>query len=78
MVELTLSMKIAIASAVIFLIVGYRNTYDITRKILGKLVKQGDLTYGQGETVSNRGFLLHALVAGLLMFLVLKYGLKLD
>ena len=68
--------KVSVIAAVIFLVVGYTNTYDITRGVLGPIVGQSDGSYGQGNTVSNRGFLLHAVVFGLLMYAALKYGLK--
>ena len=75
--KMGLHTKIALVSAVVFLVIGYKNTYDATQKLFGKLVKQEDDKYGVGNTIKNYGFILHAVVFGLIMYLVLKYGLKL-
>jgi hypothetical protein len=78
MVNFGVSAKLALISIVIFYIVGYDNTYRMTGKVFGKLLKQDDMRYGMGNTFSNRGFIVHAIVFGVLMFLVAKYGLKLE
>jgi hypothetical protein len=68
--------KVSVIAAVIFIVVGYTNTYDVTRGILGSVVGQSDGSYGNGNTFNNRGFILHAVVFGLLMYAALKYGMK--
>ncbi len=68
--------KVSVIAAVIFIVVGYTNTYDLTRGVLGSVVGQNDPSYGMGNTFSNRGFILHAVVFGLLMYAALKYGMK--
>jgi len=76
MVNINFPGKIAIISAVIFLIVGYQATYSATEGVVGGIVKQTGADYGTGNTLNNRGFIVHAAVAGLLMYLALKYGMK--
>ena len=72
-----LAAKLALISAVIFIVVGFAPTYDATRGIFGGIVKQSDNTYGMGNTFNNRGFIVHALVFAVIMYLIIKYGLKL-
>ena len=70
--------KLALASVLVFIVIGYGATYDATRGVFGKLVSQTDAgSYGQGNTFKQRGFIIHALVFGVIMYLVAKYGLKL-
>ena len=78
MLQFDNSAKIALVTAVLFYVVGYQHTYEQTNNLFGKLVKQESQTaYGKGLTINNRGFLIHSLVVAVLMYLVLKYGLKL-
>ena len=65
-------------TVVVFIIVSLNNTYLITNKLFGNLVKQPNPNlYGVGQTFKNRGFLLHVIVFALLvgapMFLSKKY-----
>ena len=70
--------KLALASVVVFIVIGYGATYNATRGVFGKILKQEDAgSYGQGNTFKQRGFIVHALVFGVIMYLVAKYGLKL-
>jgi hypothetical protein len=71
------SAKIALIAAVVYIVVGYQMTYDNTQKLFGSIIKQEGTDYGVGNTTKNYGFLIHAAVMGLIMYLVLKYGLKL-
>jgi len=74
--RLDFAAKVAIVAAVLFVVVGYSNTYTLTEGVLGSVVGQSGVSYGMGNTVSNYGFLLHAVVFGLLMYAALKYGMK--
>jgi len=68
-------VKLALIAAVLFVVIGYQATYDTTQKVFGKIV--GGMNYGNGNTVQDRGFLVHAVVLGAVMFAVSKYYLKL-
>ena len=55
-------------TVVIFIIVSLTVTYNITNKLFGKLVGQPDLfSYGTGQSIKNRGFVLHIIVFALLV-----------
>jgi hypothetical protein len=69
------SVKLALITAILFVVVGYANTYSITQGVFGSVVGGGN--YANGNTIENRGFLLHAVVFGLLVWLTSKYYLKL-
>ena len=69
------SAKLALISAILFVVIGYTNTYSITEGVFGKMLGGG--FYANGNTVENRGFLLHAVVFAAVMFAVSKYYLKL-
>jgi hypothetical protein len=67
--------KLGLITAIIFVLIGCSQTYKLTEGIFGNMLGGG--MYANGNTLSNRGFLLHAVVAGLLMWLICKYQLKL-
>jgi hypothetical protein len=69
-------VKIALIAAVLFVVVGYQATYNATQGVFGKIV--GGMNYGNGNTVNDRGVLLHAVVLGAVMWAVSKYYLKLS
>jgi hypothetical protein len=78
MAKFGIAAKIAVISAVLYIIVGYKVTYEQTQKVLGPMVGQPEpADYGEGYDFKNYGFLIHAVVMGALMYLVLRYGLKL-
>ena len=64
--------KLALIATVLFIVVGYSSTYNTTQGILGSVVGQSGPSYGMGNTVSNRGFLVHAAVFYAVMFFLLK------
>ena len=68
--------KVAIIAAVIFVVVGYANTYTFTEGVLGSMLGQNGVVYGIGNTFNNRGFIVHAVVFGLVLYAALKYGMK--
>ena len=68
--------KLALISAVVFLVVGYSNTYSATEGILGPIVGQSGDQYGVGNTINDYGFLIHALVMFLVMFFILKQQMR--
>ena len=79
MAKFGMSAKIALVSAVVFLIIGYSSTYNATRKVFGGTLKQTSETkYGRGNKITQYGFVIHALVFAVVMFLILNYGLKLS
>ena len=66
-------MKALLFSVLLFVLVGYSVTYSTTQSIFGGIVGQTGPDYGVGNTLSNYGFILHAIVFAVLMkFLVLK------
>ena len=66
--------SITLIAVVLFVIINLGMTYDTTRKVFGPVV--GDTNYGTGNSFSNRGFLLHALVFGGVFFFIAKRQLK--
>jgi len=78
MLRMDMKMKISMMSVVLFLLIGYDKTYEQTNKLFGSLVKQTDQKdYGVGESYKQYGFLIHALVVGIITYLVLQYYFKL-
>ena len=71
-----LTTKIAVISAVLFIILGYSNAYNMTGGILGSVVGQSGAAYGTGNTVSNYGFLIHGVVFGVAMMFILKHQMR--
>jgi hypothetical protein len=69
------SVKLALIAAVLFVVIGYQATYNATQGIFGKII--GGNSYANGNTIQDRGFLLHAVVLGAVMYAVSKYYLKL-
>ena len=77
MLKMDMKMKISMMSVVLFLLIGYDKTYEQTNKLFGSLVKQKDAaSYGMGENYKQYGFLIHALVVGIITYLVLQYYFK--
>ena len=77
MPKLDTSAKLALVSAAVFIVISYSATYDATRGVLGSTLNQPDAgSYGLGNTYRQRGFLVHAVVFAVLMYVVAKYGLK--
>lgn len=64
--------KLALISTVIFLIVGMSATYSATEGVFGSILGSSGADYGSGNSIQNRGFLLHGLVFFLIMFFILK------
>ena len=65
--------KALLFSTLLFVLVGYSVTYNTTEGIFGGIVGQSGAAYGVGNTFSNYGFILHAIVFYVLMkFFVLK------
>ena len=71
-------VMISLIATALFIVISLGLTYSTTQKVFGSIVGQPDQTYGTGNSFSNRGFLLHAVVFGILMWVVLKYQLKLS
>jgi hypothetical protein len=65
-------MKLALIATAIFLVVGMSATYTATNGIVGSLVGQSGADYGVGNSLDNRGFLMHALIFYLAMYFILK------
>jgi hypothetical protein len=68
------SVKLALIVAVLFVLLGYTQAYSSTQKVFGSIVGGGN--YANGNTINNRGFLLHAVVAGAIVFALAKYQLR--
>ena len=75
MLKFDISAKLALISAILFVVIGYSNTYDITQRVFGGMLGGG--MYANGNTINNRGFLLHAVVFGALVYAICKFYLKL-
>ncbi len=71
-----LTTKIAIISAVLFILLGYSNAYSMTGGILGPVIGQSGAAYGTGNTVSNYGFLIHGAVFGVAMLFIMKHQMR--
>ena len=71
-------VMISLIATALFIVISLGLTYSTTQKVFGSIVGQTDVKYGSGNGFSNRGFLLHAVVFGVLMWVVLKYKLKLS
>ncbi len=64
--------KLALIATVMFIVVGMSATYNTTQGVLGNIVGQTGAAYGTGNTLQNRGFLVHAVVFYLAMYMILK------
>jgi len=64
--------KLALVATVLFILIGSSATYNLTEKLFGKIVKQSGPTYASGNGLHNRGFLLHAIVVGVLTYFIVK------
>jgi hypothetical protein len=76
MVKMEKATMITLIAVVLFIVVGLSTTYGITEGVFGPIVGQKGSEYGVGNTFSNRGFLLHALVFGAILFFILRRQLK--
>jgi hypothetical protein len=76
MVKMEKATMITLIAVVLFIVVGLSTTYGITEGVLGPVVGQKGSEYGIGNTFNNRGFLLHALVFGLILFFILRRQMK--
>ena len=66
--------SVTLIAVVLFVIINLSMTYDITRKVFGPVV--GTTDYGTGNSFTDRGFILHALVFGGIFFFIAKRQLK--
>ncbi len=64
--------KLALIATVLFLVVGMQSAYNTTQGVFGSIVGQTGADYGSGNNFKNRGFLLHAVVFYLAMYMILK------
>ena len=76
MVKLEKATMITLISVVLFIVVGLSTTYGMTEKLFGSVVGQTGSEYAVGNTFKNRGFLLHALVFGVVLFFILRRQMK--
>ena len=68
--------KLAVIATVIFMLVSLNPTYTATSGILGPLVGQTGADYGDGNRLTQRGFLIHSLIFFLVMYMILKKQVK--
>jgi len=64
--------KFLLTTVILFVLIGLAATYNLTRSVLGGVVGQTGDDYGVGNTLSNRGFILHAIVFAIAMHFVMK------
>jgi hypothetical protein len=76
MVKLEKSTMITLITVVLFIVVGLNPTYGLTEKIFGRLLGQSGSEYAVGNTFKNRGFLVHAVVFGAVLFFILRRQMK--
>ena len=76
MVKLEKSAMITLIAVALFIVLSLVPTYGLTRKALGSVVGQPGTDYASGETFRNRGFLIHAVVFGAILFFILRRQLK--
>ena len=70
-------MMLALIATVLFVVLNYTVTYDLTHKLLGGVVGQPTVAeYGPGSSLGNYGFLVHALVFGAATYFIFKKQLK--
>ena len=76
MVKLGKAGMITLIAVVLFIVVGLSTTYGMTDKVFGGVVGQQGSVYAVGNTFHNRGFLIHAVVFGLVLFFILRQQMK--
>ena len=70
--ELIFTLTATIAMILISMSTVYSNTYNLFGKMVGS---NSQTEYGTGESLSNRGLIMHAIVFALLVFLPIHYQL---
>ena len=67
---------LALISVALFYVFGASFAYDNSEKLFGSIVGQTDASYGVGNSFNNRGFIVHAILLGLVTWFIFKRQLK--
>jgi hypothetical protein len=67
---------LALISVALFYVFGTRFAYENSVKVFGSIVGQSEPAYGTGNGYTNYGFLLHAVLFGLVAWFIFKKQLR--